>query len=173
MGGVRRGSAAAQAQRDIDEARSRARAARERGLAEFLQRAERAGNAERVFWMPHARYFAQTLIDGYRENIATEAMAEQLFVSLSRGNSKKRRESLQQLAVVAALDDPLECPGLTAPAVSVLAQCFKQVQKTGYEIAEANFVIEKLSVGARDSAHYLRLQPLYESLAALLEEPSG
>jgi hypothetical protein len=162
--GARRGSAAAQAARDIVEAEFH-----ERTLVAWAVEVENKGASSRCTQALFAAYErARALAD--EEAYAAFAAAMNAF--LEDTGFEDTGFKLLRIARVAAYGDPMGWPGLTAPAVRFLGQYFSE-PKFDARSQTAGNVIDDCFRGAHDEAYYERVRVLAQALATVIARTPG
>jgi hypothetical protein len=183
--GTRRGSQAAQAQRDTDE-----RAQQDVALDQFMEQVvvRKSGGS-----VPYLGANTEMLVRAYwAQRPPAEVVAELEATLAVLDRSGQRLMFLEGLALLVDLGDPVSCPGLTAPALQMLSAYFGGIgnESTQARDCEAEWVIRQVFVGVRAAARaqqlrdfkllprdldrkrseadYRRWQPLAESLATMI-----
>jgi hypothetical protein len=160
----------AQAQRDHDE-----RLERIPILDLFL------GEVVSAIRVAEACAVAEEVVTAYREGREPEEVVKSLTSQIMALKGFRRRDILNGLATLVALEDPRECEGLTAPAAQALRDYFtkREAETAAAESKQANEVMLRLfwqvrrdDVLAHDEAYYRRHQALAESFAPLIANPA-
>jgi hypothetical protein len=174
--GTRRGSVAAQAQRDINEDEQR--------KAALLGFPEQVGEVlRREPWGLNGQAIASSLVCDYEDHVSEKSSRQRLLKNWRELDESipNNHDTLPGLVVIVELGDPLGSPGLTEPAMQALCDYFvfsaaaevhsDRVRAIGDNrlIHErAAWVINKLFRSPRAPAHYLRFARLCEVLSPII-----
>jgi hypothetical protein len=153
--GARRGSMQAQAQRDAEEAYER-----ERTLARWMSEVSQGGAC------------TQALAEFYDSKTGTSASYSQLFATLT---NEVHVRDVKELVEIVKHGDPVGYTGLTAPAITFLAQFFQWPPPWLPDDGDsgAAYAIDHLFFGEYEHAHYQRLLPICHGVAALIANKSA
>jgi hypothetical protein len=157
--GTRRGSEAAQKQRDVDEAD----ALQNFALRDFV--AEVGSRIRGDIPATHA------LVASYRARLSEEE-AMKALAKTRMDRRWMRGWPLEELAFIVELGDPAACPGLTTPAVAVLVSylaAFRpNAEGSGDLYSGVGFIVSSLFASAHGEKYYRRLALLCEACAPMI-----
>jgi hypothetical protein len=179
--GTRRGLGAdVQAQRDDVEREQRAVQLRRRRDSDLVAFAASLPAEGEVIGTSYGGALVSNLIKAYEAGACEPGSAKYSeFVEVLATAASSRPLTAHILIAIAAAEEPESAPGLTAPAIAALSQYLTNNSdpfvETGLRplvsaaLHHAEHALDVCFPGPRESAHYQRLQPLCQGIAALIE----